>query len=94
MLLVFGVLGVEVLDHLVLVLDVLLDALQVLGDLPVRLLLEPVDRVFLFFGSRQDVFDGVGDDEIFIGFQAHHRLLVRAGDCGLLVRAIIGKVSD
>jgi hypothetical protein len=94
MVLVFAVAGVKVLDHLVLVLDVLLDALQVLGDLPVRLLLQPVDRVLLLLCSRQDVLDGVGDDEVFIGFQAHHRLLVHAGDYGLLVRAIIREVSN
>jgi hypothetical protein len=94
MLLVFAVAGVEVLNHLVLVLDVLLDALQVLGDLPVRLLLQPVDRVLLLLRRRQDVLDGVGDDEVFIGFQAHHWLLVRPGDYSLLVRAVIRKVSN
>lgn len=47
MVLVLIVLGMQVLDHPVLVLDVLLDPLQVLGDLSVGLLLQPVNRVLL-----------------------------------------------
>jgi hypothetical protein len=86
--------GVEVLDHPVLVLDVLLDALQVLGDLAVGLLPQPVDRVLLPLGRRQNVLDRVSHDEVLIGLQPEDGLVGVLGDGVLLVGAVVGEVAD
>lgn len=57
-------LALQVLDHLVLVVDVLLDLAQVLGSHAVVLLLDPVDGLRCAFGHRQDIFDRVADYEV------------------------------
>lgn len=88
------VLGMQVLDHAVLVLDVLLDALQVLGDLPEGLLLEPVDRVLLLLRRRQNVLDRVRHDEVLVGLQPQDWFLLHARHRCLLVRAVVGEVAD
>jgi hypothetical protein len=94
LLLVLVILGVQVLDHSILVLDVLLDALQVVRDLAVRLLLEPVNGVLWLLGSGQNVLDCVGDDEVLVRLQTQHGLLSYAGHLRLLVRAVVGEVAN
>ena len=79
----------QILDHSVLVLNILLDALQILRNIAIGLLLQPVDRVLLLLRSRQDVLNRIADDEIFIRFQTQDRLLIDTGHRSLLVRTII-----
>ena len=79
----------QILDHSVLVLNILLDALQILRNIAIGLLLQPVDRVLLLLGSRQDVLNRIRNYEIFIRFQTQDRLLIDTRDRSLLVRTII-----
>ena len=84
----------KVLNHFVLVLNVLFDLVDVLGSLPKVFLSGPVLRLFALFGSRENVFDGVGDDEIFVRFEAMYRSVNCSRDSVLLVPAVVGEIAD
>lgn len=56
----------ESLYHFVLLLDVVLDFVKVVWGFAEVLLQQVVDGILILLGHRQDVFDGVGDDEVFV----------------------------
>lgn len=86
-------LGLEVLYHFVLVVDVLLYFVEVLRRDAVVLFLGPVDWLGGPLGHRKNVFDGVADDEVLAGSESLHGLLVHARDGLLLVLAVVGVVA-
>ena len=59
----------EILDHFVLPLNVFLYPVQIFRSLPIVLLLLPVNWICTFPCIGEDILDGVGHYEIFIGFQ-------------------------
>jgi len=57
---------VECLDHFVLLLDVVLDFVEVFWRFAVVFLKQEIDGVFALLGDGEDVFDGVGHNEVFV----------------------------
>ena len=88
------VLHVEVLNHLVLVLDVVFDVVQVVRGLPVIFLVEVVGWFRCLLGGWKDVFDCICHDEVFVRFQTKDRSIVGFRNCVLLVPAVIGEIAD
>lgn len=88
------VLHVEILNHLVFVLNVLFDLVDIVGSLTVVFLFGPVLRFLTFLGSRKNVFDCVGDDEVFVRFEAMNRSFVDFRNSVLLVSAVVGEIAD
>ena len=84
----------EILNHLVLILDVIFNVVQVVRGLPVIFLVEVVDWFWFFLGGRQDVFDRVCHDEVFVRFQAQHWPVVGFRNCILFVPAVVGEIAD
>lgn len=72
----------HVADDLVLALDALLDAREVVGDLAVLALLGPGLLIDELLGGGEDVLDGVGNDEVLVGLEAVDGGLVLLGDGG------------
>ena len=56
----------ECLDHFVLLLDVVLDFVEVFWRFAVVFLKQEIDGVFALLGDGEDVFDGVGHNEVFV----------------------------
>ena len=83
------VLGVQVLDHLVLVVDVVLDPVQVVRSPPVVLLLGPVGFLGRLLGCRQDVLNRIRNDEVLAALEPLHRLLVHGRHWSFLVGAVV-----
>lgn len=79
----------QILDHLVLVLDVLLDLLDVFGHLTVVFFLEVVHGLWDFLGRGQDVLDGVGHDKVLVAFEAVDWALFGTGHGLFLVAAVV-----
>ena len=84
----------EVLDHGVFVLDIILDSVEVVRSLTKVLFLSPILLFLSLLGDREDVFDCVGNNEIFVRFQALHRSLVDFWNSFLLVSAVVGEVAN
>ena len=77
--------------QVVFVSDLVLDLLEVLGGLSKILFLQLV----LVLACRQlwrgeDVLDGVGNDEVFVGHETMNRLLILLGHWGLLEAICVG----
>lgn len=83
---------VQIPDHAVFVVDILLDPIQVLGSLPVVFLLGPLGGLGGSLGHRQNILDRVRYDEVFARAQPLHWLLMHARDCCLFMLAIVGEV--
>ena len=84
----------EILDHLVLVLDVVLNMVQVVRGLPVVFLVEVVGWFRRLLGGRQDIFDCVCHDEVFVRFQSQHRPIVGFRNRVLLVPTVVREIAD
>ena len=84
----------QVLDHPVLSLDVLLDLAEVFRGLAEIWLLLPVHHLLALLCVGEDVLDGVGDDEVFVGLEALDGLVGGLGNWFLLVGAVVGEVAD
>ena len=84
----------EILNHLVLILDVIFNVVQVVRGLPVVFLVEVVGWFRRLLGGRQDVFDGVCYDEVFVRFQSQHWSIVGFRNRILLVPAVVGEIAD
>ena len=82
------------LDHAVLSIDVTLYLLQIIRHLSKIFLFLPINRFLSTFGSRQDVFNGIAGDKVFIGLEAENWFFVDFGNWRFLMAAIVGKVSD
>ena len=82
------------MNHLVFVCDVFFDSVKVVWSSAEVFFLKIVSLFFAFFGIREDVLNGVGDDEIFVRFQALNRFITNFGNNIFFVSAIIRKVSD
>mmetsp|Transcript_47007 Transcript_47007/g.114242 ORF Transcript_47007/g.114242 Transcript_47007/m.114242 type:complete len:342 (-) Transcript_47007:13-1038(-) len=79
----------HLLDHSVLLCNLLLHAVNVLGNLPIIRLLEVVDLVRDGpLGHREDVVHRVCRDEILLRHEPHDRLLVPVRDRGLHRRGV------
>ena len=84
----------QILNHLILVLDVILYLVNVLGSVAIILLLEPVLSFLSLLGNRKDVLDGVCYDEVFIRFQAMNWPIVCFWNCVFLVSAVIREIAN
>jgi hypothetical protein len=93
-LLFIVVLHVQILNHFVFVLNVVFNLVDVVRSLAEVPLLGPVEIIFSFLGGREDVFDRVGGDEIFVRFEAMHRPFVGSRNSVFLVAAVVGEVTD
>jgi len=85
---------VKILNHLVFILNVLFDPRDVLRSLTKILLFSPVFRLFCLFSCGKNVFDGIGDDKIFVRFESMNRFLVNPGNRVLLMPTVIGEIAD
>jgi hypothetical protein len=82
------------LEHIVLLMDTVLDPVQIGRHSPVILLLQIVSRLLHFLCSRENVLDRVGHNKIFVSLETQHRSLIHPRNRCLLVTAVVGKVSN
>lgn len=88
-------LDLHLAHHLVLVLDLLLDLVDVLRHLAQVLLLQVVLLgVHRQFRRRQDILNGVRHDVVFVRDQAHDGFLVRLRDGGASLLDGVRKLAD
>ena len=92
MKLLVWVLLVQSLDHFVLLLDVLFDFSKIVRHLSVVLLEEIVDWILVLFCHRQNVLNCICNNEVFVWFQAMHRILIGARYTLLFMLAIVWKI--
>jgi hypothetical protein len=83
------VLLMQVLDHLVLVLNVLLDLFDVLGHLAIVLLFQVFHGLGGFLCGGEDVFNSVGHYEVFVALEAVDRALFGTGHGVFFVAALV-----
>ena len=79
----------QVLDHFVLVFDVLFDFFQILWCFSEVFFLQVVHWLGNLFCCGKNVFDGVCNDEIFVAFKAVDWTLFVAGDLFFFVCAVV-----
>lgn len=84
----------KILDHAVLLMNMILYLCKVLGNLPIILLLLPIDLLLQPLSIGQNALYRIVHHKILPRIQPQHRLLVSTLHCLLLVAAIIGKVSN
>lgn len=84
----------HVLDHFVFAGDVILDLLQVVRVFSIIRFVKPVLFHFGGFRNRQDVFDSVGDDEVFVRTEPLHRFILHGWNSLFFVTAIIRILSN
>lgn len=84
----------EVLNHSVFILNVVLDSVKIVRCATEVLLLKIV-RLFLFLlSNRKDVLYSVGHDKVFVRFESEDGPLICLRNALLLVSAVVGEVTN
>lgn len=82
-------LKMQILNHCIFVLNVFLDFIEIVWGTSIVFFLEVVRVFFFSLGDREDVFDSIGHNEIFVRFQSMNGLFMSPRNGVLFVSAVI-----